>query len=137
METALLYLRDLKGPPSEAETVEFRRFLFQFGGKEFELRVYELVERLKQTSDQTIVRSPPHYAEMLLTILANPNHAEAVAGCLNERFCHECKDLGPRRAARLYWARAIRSFLPFLKRAIVRGAKWVITLEAVRQFFGG
>jgi hypothetical protein len=51
---------------------------------------------------------PPKVLEWVLTLLANTVAREAALGDINERFDREVEPLGTRRAARKYWARAIR-----------------------------
>ena len=76
---------------------------------------------------------PPKLAEFLLTGLATSRAAEAMIGDLNERFADECKKLGRDRAARLYWARTLRSLWPLLKRAIGKALKWGAVIDTVRR----
>jgi hypothetical protein len=78
---------------------------------------------------------PPQIAEFLLTALASSSHAEAAIGDLNERFTSECQQLGERRAARLYWARTLRSLWPLLVRVCGKALKWGAVIATVRRLF--
>jgi hypothetical protein len=80
-------------------------------------------------------RDPPKFAEFLLTALATTHQAEAAIGDLNERFADERQKLGRQRAARLYWARALRSLWPLLRRAIGKALRWGAVIAAMRRLF--
>jgi predicted DNA-binding protein (UPF0251 family) len=67
---------------------------------------------------------PPRLAEFLLTLVMPPSRADAVTGDLNEHFARDYKELGRRRAVRLYWARTLPSLWPLLRRAIGKAMKW-------------
>jgi hypothetical protein len=81
------------------------------------------------------IADPPKIAEFLLTSFMKPSHAEAVMGDLNEHFALDCEQLGPKRAARLYWARTLRSLWPLLWRAMGKALKWGAVIAAVRRLF--
>lgn len=49
-------------------------------------------------------KEPPKIAEFLFCIFANPRHVDSLLDNLEERFQRDCRELGPTRAARRYWA---------------------------------
>jgi hypothetical protein len=78
---------------------------------------------------------PPRLAEFLLTVLATSRRTEAMIGDLNEYFTRECEEFGRDRAVRLYWARALRSLGPLLRRAAGKVLKWGAVIAAARRLF--
>jgi hypothetical protein len=81
------------------------------------------------------VTNPPKLPEFLLIAFAPARRAKHMIGDLNERFADECQKLGRDRAARLYWARTLRSLWPLLKRAIGKAVKWGAVLAVVKRMF--
>ena len=95
---------------------------------------------IDETGDQTDAAvpnncDPPQIAEFLLTVFASSSRAEAAIGDLNERFAGECREMGRRRAVRLYWARTLRSMWPLLRRATGKALKWGAVIAAMRRLF--
>jgi hypothetical protein len=79
--------------------------------------------------------TPPKIAEFCLAALLSGAKADAIIGDLNERFQHDLKQYGVRRARHLYSARAIKSLWPLFRRAVARAIKVGIFAEIARRFF--
>jgi hypothetical protein len=79
--------------------------------------------------------TPPKIAEFCLAALLSGVKADAIIGDLNERFQHDLKRYGVRRARHLYSARAIKSLWPLFRRAVARVIKVGIFAEIARRFF--
>jgi hypothetical protein len=78
--------------------------------------------------------SPPALAEFLLTFLARDEHRQAALGDLNETFVHNCAVYGHGRAARLYWAEALKSLWPLAWRMLCRAVRFGVLVDAVKRF---
>src|SRR5262245_15748288 len=120
--------RDLKD--RWEDTAIFLRAMFAELGRHRDMEA-EYEDYLKREREQD---DPPKRAEFLLAIFLDKAHSDAVLGDLNERFNRDVKELGPDRAARLYWGRALRSLLPLFGRAIRRAMKWGMIVDAIRRF---
>jgi hypothetical protein len=81
------------------------------------------------------IHEPPRHAEWLLIALASSRHAEAAIGDLNEQYANDYLHFGAARAARLYWARTIRSIGPLLLRLAGKALKWGAVIAAVKRLF--
>jgi hypothetical protein len=77
--------------------------------------------------------TPPKLAEFMLVLLAKSAQREAALGDLNELFEADCAKLGCSRAARIYWARALRSAWPLLRRAISRALRWATVVALLKR----
>jgi hypothetical protein len=91
-------------------------------------RIAETLEKIYDVEiiDELDSGDPPKIAELLLTTLLKQSHADAMIGCLNERFARDCERFGRRHAVRRYWKDTQRSLLPLLLRAIAKSVKWAI-----------
>lgn len=69
------------------------------------------LEALKGTTNV-----PPPTAEFILGFLIRGPHREAMLGDLKEKFAHDCKQFGGRKASRRYWVETLQSILPLLFR---------------------
>jgi hypothetical protein len=78
---------------------------------------------------------PPRVAEFCLSLFLRGDKADALIGDLNERFEQDCERYGAKRAARIYWGRALRSLWPLLRRAAARVIRWSFMIESVRRLF--
>jgi hypothetical protein len=83
------------------------------------------------------VPPPPALAEFLLMLCISSKRSESVLGDLNECFIRDCSRYSSKRAARLYWAEALRSLWPLARRAIGRGLKWAIVIDAIKRHLIG
>jgi hypothetical protein len=72
----------------------------------------------KLVDRRPIHADPPKQFEFLLCLFLDQSQEDAVLGDLNERFVRDVKEVGPERAKRRYWGRALRSLMPLLRRAI-------------------
>jgi hypothetical protein len=95
------------------------------------------VARLKAAHQPTKAQAangdPPKIAEFLLITFATTRYAAHAVGDRNEVFARECKELGRNRAARRYWAHALRSLGPLLWRAMGKAVKWGAVIAAVKR----
>ena len=81
------------------------------------------------------VSEPPGLAEFMVGLLLSGAKREAALGDFDEVFRQDCDRFGGRRARRLYWARAIRSVWPLLRRVAGRLIRWGALAELVRRYF--
>jgi hypothetical protein len=81
---------------------------------------------------------PPALAEFLLvTIAKSPRAADAMIGCMHERFVRDCANRGPARARLFYWGHTASSVWPLLRRALGRAATWAAIFSAVKRYLVG
>jgi hypothetical protein len=89
--------------------------------------------------NQTVVKDdsqPPRWAGFLVALFSkNRVAADALIGCMNERFVHDCTMYGVQRATILYWKEALRSLWPLIRRALGRAVKWAAIISALKRYF--
>ena len=69
---------------------------------------------------------PPALAEVLLVLLTDKRHSDALLGDLEERFHRDRTTRSLRQARLLYWARTLSSIRPLLRPAIKRLFTFVV-----------
>ncbi len=76
--------------------------------------------------DFSAIPEPPILAELLLGLFAkNEKYRSSISDSLEEMFEADIlKGMTVKRARRRYWITTLRSILPQLKQALIRGARW-------------
>jgi hypothetical protein len=114
-------------PPDAAE---FRNFVVHLFAE-----ALRIGDQSSVTAQGPILRvttpRPPRAAEFLLRLCATSIHDESCAGCINERFGHNCADGDHARARCLYWA----DVLGYLLRQLPRALKLTVIIGAIKRLF--
>jgi hypothetical protein len=88
--------------------------------------------------ESNILNQVPKWAGFFVALFAKtPADADALIGCMNERFVRDCARYGVQRATILYWKEALRSLWPLIRRALGRAMKWAAIISAVKRYFTG